>query len=800
MAGLWQIVVPEATTNLFDNPSFETGTTGWTLAGAGASAVRGTVYQKFGAYGVLLTQGGAGCQYYQTLSPGAVPTTLSFFARNAAGTAIGGLTAWFNNASVLVASTTSIGNGWYYYTYTATPTAGARQFGIQLAVGAAALYIDSFQLETKAYATTYADGSQPGCVWTGAAHGSTSTRDALSRAGGKVTNLDDFGFYVSGVVGIGMPPVQNLVDEYALLPGGNVQGNKVLPRSFVVEGLFGGASAADLNAKRQSLINVVKPDAVPDTATGPQPVRLRYIGAAVHKEINAHYEGGIDGNVAAEYPCSEEAAVRFFAADPFFYEIGDPAVALGSVGSATFSYIGARLHTTGQWSNLGNVGTGTVFAIAEDETYIYVGGSFINWNAIAAADYIVRYNKATAVWSALGTGMNASVEALIIAPDGRLYAGGGFTTAGGGAANYIAVWNGAAWSALGAGMDASVYSLAIVPDGRLYAGGAFTTAGGGAANRIAVWNGAAWAALGSGVGAAVYTIAITPSGNLYAGGAFTTAGGSPANYIAMWNGAAWSTLGSGMNADVRALVVAQDGRLYAGGSFTTAGGITVNYITVWNGATWSALGSGVNDWVYSLAIAPDGKLYVGGIFTAAGTLTLTDRCAIWNGSTYIHLDIDFPGAAVGHTLLIQRYYTSAVVAPNYSAYIGFNTTGTTYYSGTVTATNAGTETAYPKFVIKRSGGTTALVTQIRNETTGKAISCNYSLLDGETLTIDLAPTKKSIVSSFFGSVPRAVLAASDVGSFALRPGTNQITSFVNVTGAPTITANMEWRNSYWSFD
>ena len=34
-----------------------------------------------------------------------------------------------------------------------------------------------------------------------------------------------------------------------------------------------------------------------------------------------------------------------------------------------------------------------------------------------------------------------------------LYAGGGFTTAGGSAANYIAQWNGSSWSALGSGMN-----------------------------------------------------------------------------------------------------------------------------------------------------------------------------------------------------------------------------------------------------------------------------------------------------------------------------------------------------------
>ena len=52
-----------------------------------------------------------------------------------------------------------------------------------------------------------------------------------------------------------------------------------------------------------------------------------------------------------------------------------------------------------------------------------------------------------------------------------LYAGGGFTTAGGIAANYIAKWNGSSWSALGSGMNGDcVYALAV-SGSDLYAGG-----------------------------------------------------------------------------------------------------------------------------------------------------------------------------------------------------------------------------------------------------------------------------------------------------------------------------------------
>ena len=156
--------------------------------------------------------------------------------------------------------------------------------------------------------------------------------------------------------------------------------------------------------------------------------------------------------------------------------------------------------------------------------------------------------------------MNSSVFALAFGPDGSLYAGGRFTAAGGGSANHIARWDGAAWHPLGSGMNGGspnqfvdVRALAVGPDGSLYAGGLFDTAGGVLANGIARWDGAAWHPLGSGMGGlaepndpTVYALAFGPDGSLYAGGKFTEAGGAAANYIARWDGATWHPLGSGM--------------------------------------------------------------------------------------------------------------------------------------------------------------------------------------------------------------------------------------------------------------
>src|SRR5678809_1125507 len=94
-----------------------------------------------------------------------------------------------------------------------------------------------------------------------------------------------------------------------------------------------------------------------------------------------------------------------------------------------------------------------------------------------------------------GNGMDNEVRALIVHDDGTgpaLYAGGGFTHAGGVAAACIAKWNGGTWTPLGLGTNSGVLALCSFDDGSgpaLYAGGYLTSAGGAPASFIAKWDG-----------------------------------------------------------------------------------------------------------------------------------------------------------------------------------------------------------------------------------------------------------------------------------------------------------------------
>lgn len=128
--------------------------------------------------------------------------------------------------------------------------------------------------------------------------------------------------------------------------------------------------------------------------------------------------------------------------------------------------------------------------------------------------------------------MNGYVNSLAIS-GGNVYAGGGFTTAGGIAVDHVARWDGAAWSSVGSGIDAELRALAASGN-ELFAGGRFAIAGGHPANNIARWDGTRWSALGSGTDNLVLALEVFGT-ELYAGGIFSAAGGKRSIFVAKAN-------------------------------------------------------------------------------------------------------------------------------------------------------------------------------------------------------------------------------------------------------------------------
>lgn len=226
------------------------------------------------------------------------------------------------------------------------------------------------------------------------------------------------------------------------------------------------------------------------------------------------------------------------------------------------------------WSALGSGLNSSCFCVAYDKQsgYLYAGGIFDTAGGLRA-NHIARWNGSK--WDSLGSGVGGGIStsysdnsiitystyissagdnrvaSLCISPEGILYAGGNFLSAGG--SNNIkgvAQWDGAAWNAIG-GLTGSrtiygggstvafntyiiydyfcVFSLTLDKNNFLYAGGLFND------HNISVLNGHTWYNLGEGTDYAIKAIAFYDTSSLYAGGSFNYAGTKLSKNIAKCN-------------------------------------------------------------------------------------------------------------------------------------------------------------------------------------------------------------------------------------------------------------------------
>jgi hypothetical protein len=510
--------------------------------------------------------------------------------------------------------------------------------------------------------------------------------------------------------------------------------------------------------------------------------------------IPCKYQGGLGGNTNNQY--AEETPITFTQYLPYVLsdvEGGASLTAQQSVANAN----GILQRTpAGLWQALGT-GMGsaddvTAIALGPDGK-LYVGGHFTSMGGVANTSRIAYWENGA--WHAMGTGCNGGVNAIAIGPDGSVYVAGGFTLAGGVAnTDGIAKWNGSAWVALGTGVSSgtnNVIAVIVGPDGSVYAGGEFTGMGGVAnTSGIAKWNGSAWVALGGGALQKVYTMVFGLDGNLYAGGSFTTADGVSASRIAKFNGTAWSSVGSNptINGTIATLAVDAGGNLYAGGAFTTIGGATFNYIGKFNGTSWVTLGSGLNDVVNTIAVAPDGTLYVGGRFTSDGVITFPDSWARWNGSAWVFTDTDLPSSAQVYALHIAKDGTLTV---------GFDQTGTATTAAVTSVSNGGSAQTYPTLIIRGPSSGTSRIYIGTNFTTGRAIYLNYTINSGETAYLRFEPDNLSFISDFQGNIANKIRPGSSEADFFLSPGVNSFSFFA---AASSVTAALLWRPAYLSLD
>jgi uncharacterized delta-60 repeat protein len=321
-------------------------------------------------------------------------------------------------------------------------------------------------------------------------------------------------------------------------------------------------------------------------------------------------------------------------------------------GSSTNASRLVRIDATGALDaatafDSGTAFNGNVSALALQGTQLLVGGSFTSYNN-TARDGIARLSTAGALDATLtveSARRPGSVFAIEPTADGKWLVGGNFNFIDDAPRQHLARFNADGsldtWAMpANAAFNAQVNSLAVYADGRIVAGGAFTTVGATNRSRLARLNtdGALDPTFVPSVSLNnwVNAVALQPDGRIVAGGFFTDTGRVR---IARFFGngtadTAFNTAtGTGFNSDVRALLVQADGKIVVGGAFATYNGTTVNSLTRLNAdgtrdSGFNATGSGFNtgQTVFSVteSFAPqavDRRLFATGTFSTYNGVT-----------------------------------------------------------------------------------------------------------------------------------------------------------------------------------
>jgi uncharacterized delta-60 repeat protein/uncharacterized repeat protein (TIGR01451 family) len=230
-------------------------------------------------------------------------------------------------------------------------------------------------------------------------------------------------------------------------------------------------------------------------------------------------------------------------------------------------------------------------------------------------------------------GANNTVMALVVQSDTNTIIAGDFTSFNGTTRNRIARMLPSGYLDTGflappnSGANRFIAALALQTDGKIVAGGDFTSFNGIARNRVVRLNsdGSVDTTFNPGLGASntVWAVAVQTDGKVVIGGDFTSVGGVPRNHVARLN--ADGTLdtgfdpGTGADGPVNALAIQGDGKVVIGGDFTLVGGVARSRVARLNADGTLDMGynpgAGANDAVYVLKLQPDGKALVGGAFT-----------------------------------------------------------------------------------------------------------------------------------------------------------------------------------------
>lgn len=794
-----KILQPQAGTNLVTNPSVEFATTGWTAVGG--SIARSSAFQAKGAYSLAVTPTATTTDgvYFTTSTLTAAAYTASVWVRGVAGVPY---RVYFATTvpAIVGTPTTFTGTGqWQNVTVTATTTAAVHRIYVvkNASASTGVFYVDGLQVELGSTATTYIDGDQDGCYWTGEPHNSTSARIANDTNGGRWLDLaDDLQHNLIEFQGMGMPPVQVAAQTYALLPGAYYQRSIARPRLMQLAVLASGTSWQNLHFRRNLILEAIQPS----RSGMPQPITLRYDGAGSVNTIRAVYDSGMEFGRRDGF--TETYGLRMVAHDPYWYGELDEGTVVNARTAVTANSLVQRNYTTGQWGSTGVNGgpniNGSIFAMTRWLGSVYIGGNFTTVDGTTTNRAAVYSNGR---FGTMQTGLNGAVFAMAANQGGTVYVGGTFTTAGGTASPYAAQWANGTWGHILNGFGnipgrgSQVNAVAVSPDGTVYFGGTLGQIDGTIAPNIAYWDGVTWGTLTNGVNGQVLGLDVAPTGTLYACGRFTTANGTTANYVAYWDKTNWGTMAGGQDAVVHAIKVGQDGFVYTAGDFVTPASAIGSFgLARWNGQSWESLWSqgtpntAIGESIRTLHFDATNTLYAGGIFPIVrGLGRRLGQVSFWNGASWTE-DLQLDSSTNSMLAL------TSTIGDN-TLYAGGGYTVAVASTSTIVI-NDGSAPGEPIIRIRNTGAPTT-VTRITNWTTNQSIFFNLTISNGETVYIDTRAGRVSMFSTWRGNVISSLLSGSELAGFVLVPGANYITA---QTDGTTVTVDLYFRMRNWSAD
>jgi len=164
-------------TNLITNPSGEINTTGFTAVGSTVS--REVTDQAYGVAMIQAISDNAAADEGVVFAPAIAADGIYTFSVTVWGSGTVYIRIEGDGGGAAISSDITLSATKTRYSITTTTTGSSTFLRCKILTKTqhtATIKTDGWQAETLSPATTYIDGDQPGCIWNGAAHASTSTR------------------------------------------------------------------------------------------------------------------------------------------------------------------------------------------------------------------------------------------------------------------------------------------------------------------------------------------------------------------------------------------------------------------------------------------------------------------------------------------------------------------------------------------------------------------------------------------------------------------------------------------------